>query len=152
MHRLRPTRIMTVTGHHMGIVVDDLEAAVTYYTQYFDMEEQFRLTTDGEPFGKLLGIDRPAPANIAFLETADGFTLELEEHEAGERDVNALTDPTDVGYPHVCFEVPDIKSFYDEWKDDIDFLSPPGSATDSGATIIYCRDPSDNLVELIETA
>lgn len=143
---------MTVTGHHMGIVVADLDAAVAFYTGYFDMAEQFRLTTDPEPFGELLGVDHDAAADIAFLETTDGFTLELEEHESAAQDVNALTEPTDVGYPHVCFEVEDIHGFYEEYRDEITWVSPPGSATDSGATIVYCRDPSGNLVELIETA
>ena len=143
---------MTVTGHHMGIVVEDLERAVDYYCTYFDMRDEFRLTTQGEPFGELLGVDKDAGANIAFLSTTDGFMLELEEHESGARDVNVLADPTDIGYPHVCFAVDDINAFYDDFADDLDFLSPPGSATDSGATIVYCRDPSGNLVELIETA
>lgn len=143
---------MTVTGHHMGIVVDDLEAAVSFYREYFEMDEQFRLTTEPEPFGELLGVDHDAPANIAFLATEDGFTLELEEHGSAERDVNEEATPTDVGYPHSCFEVPDIHAFYEEYEEEIDFVSEPGSATDSGATIVYCRDPSGNLVELIETA
>ncbi len=142
---------MTVTGHHMGIVVADLEAAVTFYTKYFEMSEQFRLVTDPEPFGELLGVDHDAPARIAFLETADGFTLELEEHDAAETNVNETAVPTDVGYPHVCFEVDDIRATVDRLQPDVEFLSEPGSATDSGAAIVYCRDPSGNLVELIET-
>lgn len=143
---------MQVTGHHMGIVVDDLEDAVSFYCEYLDMEEQFRLTTKPEQFGELLGVDHDAPADIAFLETADGFTLEVEEHGNAERNVNDIATPTDIGYAHSCFEVPNIQEFYEKYRDSIDFVSPPGSATESGATIVYCRDPSGNLVELIETA
>lgn len=141
---------MVGTIHHHGIVVDDLERAISFYTQHFAMEEEFRITAEPAAFGRLLGVDHAAPAEIAFLRDTDGMRLELEAHGGGDQVVHERTSPTDVGYAHLCFEVDDIDRTYHSLCEEIEFLSPPGTATDSGARIVYCRDPSGNLIELIE--
>jgi catechol 2,3-dioxygenase-like lactoylglutathione lyase family enzyme len=141
---------MIGTGHHQGIVVSDLDRAVEFYRDVLGMEELFRLSTDPEPFGELLGVDRDAPADIAFLDAGGGMKLELEAHDSGDVNVNQTADPTDVGYPHLCLEVEDIEAACEELEDEVAFLSRPGSATESGATIVYFRDPDGNLIELIE--
>ena len=142
---------MVGTIHHHGIVVDDLEASVAFYVDHFDLEEEYRITAEPAGFGTLLGVDRPAPAEIAFLRDETGMRVELEEHTTAERTVDELADPTDVGYAHLCFEVDDIDATYDELvAAGVEFVTRPGTATDSGAHIVYCRDPSGNLLELIE--
>lgn len=137
--------------HHHGIVVEDLEEAVAFYVEHFDLEEEYRITAEPDGFGGLLGVDRPAPAEIAFLRDDAGMRVELEEHESAGRVVDDIADPTDVGYAHLCFEVEDVDVAYEELAAaGVEFVSPPGTATDSGAHIVYCRDPSGNLLELIE--
>jgi catechol 2,3-dioxygenase-like lactoylglutathione lyase family enzyme len=145
-----PPYTMIGTGHHQGIVVSDLDRAVEFYRDVLGMEELFRLSTDPEPFGELLGVDHDAPAEIAFLDAGGGMKLELEAHDSGTTNVNDAADPTDVGYPHLCLEVDDIEAVYEELEEHVGFLSQPGSATESGATIVYFRDPDGNLIELIE--
>lgn len=148
--RFLPLYTMIGTGHHQGIVVSDLDRAVEFYRDVLGMAELFRLSTDPEPFGELLGVDRDAPADIAFLDAGGGMKLELEAHDSGDVNVNQAADPTDVGYPHLCLEVEDIEAACEELEDEVAFLSRPGSATESGATIVYFRDPDGNLIELIE--
>lgn len=134
--------------HHYGITVSDLERSVEFYQGVLDMEVTMRLETDPSSFGELLGVDR-ATAEIVFLE-GGGLRLELESHEEAASSVAEQHTPNDVGVPHLCLAVEDIQAVYEEYKDDIDFISPPGTATDSGATIVYLHDPDGNLLELIE--
>lgn len=134
--------------HHFGIAVSDLEASVAFYRDVLGMSETMRLETDPESFGELLGVDR-ATAEIAFLE-GGGMRLELESHAEAETTVAEETTPNDVGVPHICLAVDDIQAVYEEHAETVDFVSPPGTATDSGAEIVYLRDPDRNLIELIE--
>lgn len=134
--------------HHYGITVSDLERSVQFYRDVLGMEVTMRLDTDPASFGELLGVDR-ATAEIVFLE-GGGLRLELESHEEAESAVADQHTPNDVGVPHVCLSVPDIQAVYEEYEDAVDFVSPPGTATDSGAIIVYLRDPDGNLIELIE--
>lgn len=134
--------------HHLGLTVSDLERSVSFYRDVIGMEETMRLETEPESFGELLGVES-ASAEIVFLE-GGGMRLELEAHEEAQVSVPEKTTPNDVGVPHLCLAVDDIQAVYQEYQDKVDFLSPPGTATESGATIVYLRDPDGNLIELIE--
>lgn len=139
---------MLGTAHHYGITVSDLDESIAFYRDVFGMDLLDRFSMDAEAFSELLG-STTTGAEVAFLD-AGGFRLELEEHANANVNVPASTEPVDVGVPHLCLAVDDIQAVY-ETHEDIDFVSAPGSASDSGATIVYLRDPDGNLVELIES-
>lgn len=139
---------MIGTIHHHGVVVSDLERSIRFYRDVLGMEEVTRFATDPERFGPLLGVAGGA-ADVAFLD-ADGFLVELEEHADSARNVNEGS-ADDVGVSHLCIEVDDIGATYKELADDVEFVSPPGRASDSGAVIAYFTDPDGNLIELIES-
>lgn len=134
--------------HHYGIVVSDLDRSIRFYRDVLGFELERRFEADPDAFGELLGVGRTR-AELAFL---DGGTakVELEAHEGSDVRVADVADPTDVGRPHLCLEVEDIEAVYREHVDDVDFVTPPGRASDSGAVIVYLRDPDGNLIELIE--
>lgn len=140
---------MEPRAHHYGITVSDLDRSIDFYRDTFDLELADRFSMQPEAFSELLGVE-DGRAEVAFLDGA-GFKLELEEHAASTTNVNDVTEPDDVGYPHLCFEVDDIQAFYRRFESDVEFVSPPGQASDSGATICYLRDPDGNLIELIES-
>lgn len=134
--------------HHHGVVVSDLDRAIEFYRDVLGFELERRFKSDPEAFGRLLGVERTS-AELAFLDGGN-VKIELEEHETSERNVSDLTTPTDVGVAHLCLEIDDIEAVYREHVDDVEFLTPPGRASDSGAVIVYLRDPDGNLIELIE--
>ena len=134
--------------HHYGLVVSDLDRAVEFYRDVLGFELERRFEAQAESFGELLGVER-APAELAFLDGGN-VKLELETHETSEVSVSDITTPTDVGVPHLCLEVDDIEAVYREYSDVANFLTPPGRASDSGAVIVYLRDPDGNLIELLE--
>lgn len=140
---------MEPTAHHYGITVSDLDRSIAFYRDTFGMEVVDRFEMEPDSFAQVLGVD-DGRAEVAFL-GGIGFRIELEEHADPELSVADLADPDDVGVPHVCLEVDDVDAFYREYEDDVTFVSPPGQASDSGATICYLRDPDGNLVELIES-
>lgn len=139
---------MLGSAHHYGITVSDLDESIAFYRDVLGMELLDRFSMDPAAFSDLLGAETTG-AEVAFLD-AGGIRLELEAHTNADRSVGDLTDPADVGVPHLCLAVEDIHEVY-ETRSEIDFLSPPGSASDSGATIVYFRDPDGNLIELIES-
>lgn len=140
---------MEATAHHYGITVSNLERSIEFYTEILGMRVVDRFSMDPDRFGELLGVEN-GRADVAFLEGI-GLRLELEEHANASANVNERTTPSDVGYPHLCLEVDDVRETYRSLESDVDFVSPPGSASESGATICYFRDPDGNLVELIES-
>ena len=140
---------MEPRAHHYGITVSDLDNSIEFYRNFFGMDVADRFEMNPDAFANLLGVD-DGRAEVAFL-SGTGFRLELEEHAGSTTTVNDEAEPNDVGYAHLCLEVADIETFYRGFKDDIDFVSEPGQASDSGATICYLRDPDGNLVELIES-
>jgi len=139
---------MLGTAHHYGITVSDLDESIDFYRDVLGMELLDRFSMDPEAFSGLLGAETTG-AEVAFLD-AGGFRLELEEHANAERSVGELTDPSDVGVPHLCLSVDDVQNVYEQ-RSELDFLSAPGSASDSGAVIAYFTDPDGNLIELIES-
>ncbi|QLG49992.1 VOC family protein [Natrinema halophilum] len=140
---------MDPTAHHYGITVSDLDRSIAFYRDVLGMTVADRFSMDPDRFGDLLGVD-DGQAEVAFLD-GFGFRLELEEHAKPNGNVNERTTPSDVGYPHLCLEVDNIEDAYRSLRDDADFVSPPGQASESGAKICYFRDPDGNLIELIES-
>jgi catechol 2,3-dioxygenase-like lactoylglutathione lyase family enzyme len=132
--------------HHTGLVVTDLEEALSFYrdTLGFDVIETFTLSGDG--IGTAIDVDGVA-GEFAHLET-DGSRLELIEYEpAGE---HASPDAVNqIGATHLGFEVEDIDTFYTELPDEAEPVSDP-QEVGVGIEILFFRDPDGNFVEVLE--
>ncbi|WP_265112338.1 VOC family protein [Halosolutus halophilus] len=138
---------MTALGaHHVGITVNDLEATLPFYRDVLGLDVTDRFSVDGEAFADAVGVDG-ASARFVHL-AADGVRLELVEYEpvARESPAAGLNQP---GATHVGFEVDDLDEFYDDLPDDVPTISEPRT-TGTGTSILFLRDPEDNLVEVLE--
>lgn len=132
--------------HHTGLVVTDLEEALSFYrdTLGFDVIEEFTLSEDG--IGTAIGVDGVV-GDFAHLDT-DGSRLELIEYEPAGEDVSpdAINQ---IGATHLGFEVEDIDTFYAELPDDAEPVTGP-QGVDIGVEILFFRDPDGNFVEVLE--
>jgi catechol 2,3-dioxygenase-like lactoylglutathione lyase family enzyme len=132
--------------HHTGVVVTDLEAALSFYrgTLGFDVTEEFTLSGDG--IGTAIDVDGVV-GHFAHLDT-DGSRLELIEYEPAGDDVSPDA-VNQTGATHLGFEVEDVDSFYADLPDDAEPVSGP-QEVDIGVEILFFCDPDGNFVEVIE--
>ncbi|AEH35685.1 VOC family protein [Halopiger xanaduensis] len=135
-------------SHHVGITVEDLEAVLPFYRDVLGFDVADRFQVDGEAFSTAVGVD-DAAANFVHLE-ADGIRVEIVEYEPQARASPdaGLNQP---GAKHLGFTVADLESFYADLPDDVETLSEP-QTTATGNSILFLRDPEDNLVEVLEIA
>lgn len=136
----------TPTAHHVGITVSDLDRAVAFYTDAFDLDVLAEFSVGGREFADAVDVDG-ATGSFAHLD-AGGVRIELVEYEpeAPAGDPPELNRP---GAVHVGLEVDDLDAFYADLDDGIQTLSRPRT-TESGTRILFVRDPDGNLIEVLE--
>jgi len=137
----------SLTAHHVGITVSDLDRAVAFYRDTLGLAVLDRFTVGGEAFAT--GVSVPgATGRFAHLD-ADGTRVELVEYDpqSPARDDADLDEP---GAVHLGLAVDDLDAFYERLPETVETLSDP-QTTESGTRILFVRDPEGNLVELLET-
>lgn len=134
------------TAHHVGITVAELDRAIAFYTDTFDLNVRARFEVGGAAFADAVDV-AGATGSFAHLD-ADGIRIELVEYgpasDPGEPPT--LNRP---GAVHLALSVDDLDAFY-AGLDDVRTLSRP-QTTESGTRILFVRDPEGNLVEVLET-
>ena len=135
-----------LSAHHVGITVGDLDRAVEFYRDVFGLAVLDRFTVSGEAFATGVGVPG-ATGRFAHLD-AGGARVELVEYDPEGADA-AAEAVNQRGAKHLGLAVDDLATFYEELPADVETLSEPRT-TESGATILFVRDPEGNLVEVIE--
>ncbi|WP_128904292.1 VOC family protein [Halorubrum amylolyticum] len=136
------------TAHHVGITVADLDRAVDFYTETFDLDLRSEFTVGGDAFAEAVAVEG-ASAEFAHL-NADGARIELVAYDPAAESIDAA-DPelNRQGATHLGLSVDDVAAFYADLDDDVETLSPPRT-TESGTTILFVRDPEGNLIEVLD--
>lgn len=138
---------MTYDPHHYGVTVSDIDAAEAFYGERLGLPVADRLSFDDAAFARFVDVPG-ADVDIVFFD-AGGFQIEVLEYAGSSENANDGASNDDVGVAHVCLEVDDLDAEYDRLADDVEFLSPP-QTLESGAQVVYARDPDGNVVELLE--
>ncbi|QAU12778.1 VOC family protein [Halorubrum sp. BOL3-1] len=134
------------TAHHVGITVTDLDRAVDFYAETFDLDVVAEFSVGGDAFAEAVAVEGAA-AEFAHLDAGD-VIVELVSYEpAGEEDIDPELDRP--GAAHLGLSVDDVEAFYEGLADDVETLSPPRT-TSSGTTICFVRGPEGNLTEVLD--
>ena len=136
----------TPTAHHVGITVAELDRAVAFYTDTFDLSVRARFEVGGEAFADAVDV-AGATGSFAHLD-ADGIRIELVEYDPAG-DPGEPPTPNRPGAVHLALSVDDLDAFYAGLDGDVETLSRPRT-TESGTRILFVRDPEGNLVEVLE--
>jgi|TARA_B100001105_G_scaffold252011_1_gene242785 catechol 2,3-dioxygenase-like lactoylglutathione lyase family enzyme len=138
--------------HHVGLVVDDLEAAIAFYSALLDMIEVERDHWTG-----------PAPVEDQVVglvgSSADGVMLkgaasylELWQYKAPSQmapSPDAL-GANECGLRHLAIEVDDVS---DSLERLIELggtkMGDPVTLDETGAAAVYCRDPFGTIIEFM---
>jgi glyoxylase I family protein len=132
--------------HHTGLVVTDLENALSFYrdTLGFDVIEEFTLTEKG--IGTAIDV-AGVVGEFVHLDTGES-RLELIEYDPVGDDARPEAI-NQIGATHLGFEVEDIDAFYADLPDDVEPVSGP-QEIDIGIEILFFRDPDGNFIEVLE--
>jgi len=138
------------TAHHVGVTVSDLDRAVDFYTDTFDLDVVAEFSVDGDAFSE--AVDVPgASASFAHLDAGD-VVVELVEYEPqADSGADPGIDPelNHSGTIHLGLSVDDVDAFYTDLNEGVETLSPPRT-TASGTTICFVRDPEGNPIEVLD--
>ena len=136
------------TAHHVGITVADLDRAVDFYVETFDLDVLAEFSVGGDAFAEAVAVDG-ASAEFAHLDAGDAV-VELVAYdpadEAGPADDPELNRS---GAIHLGLSVDDVEAFSADLAADVETLSPPRT-TESGTTVLFVRDPEGNLIEVLD--
>ncbi len=135
---------------HVGVVVDDLAAAVAFFVE-LGLEPQGEGSVEGGWVDRVVGLDG-VRAELAMLRTADGhgrlelakFHAPLAEGGSGHAPPNAL------GIRHVAFEVEDIDAIVSGLRDRGAELVGELERYEDSYRLCYVRGPEGIIVELAE--
>ena len=135
---------------HLGIVVDDLDAAVAFFTE-LGLNSEGRGMVEGDAVDRIVGL-RDVRSDVAMMRTPDGHAaLELIRYETPAGPSGDPDAPANVpGLRHVLFEVADI-------KDTLGRLQAHGGELvgelvnyENSFWLCYLRGPAGIIVELAQ--
>ncbi|WP_121744550.1 VOC family protein [Natronorubrum halophilum] len=137
----------TLSAHHVGITVNDLEELLAFYRDVLGLTVVDRFAVGGDAFADAVGVEE-GRAEFAHLE-AGGIRIELVEYDPEARGSPAagLNQP---GATHVGLAVDDLEAFYADLPESVSTISEPRT-TESGTSILFLRDPESNLIEVLES-
>jgi len=138
--------------HHVGITVRDLEESLQWYERVFDVQREFIAEGSGPELSRAVGVP-DANLRFAFLRLGS-CVVELLCY-AGDHETEYRRSNADVGSTHVCIDVPDIESAYQDLRaKGVRFFAPPLHIDDGplkGCSFVYFSDPDGVTLELFQT-
>jgi catechol 2,3-dioxygenase-like lactoylglutathione lyase family enzyme len=135
---------------HVGIVVDDLVAAIEFFAQ-LGLEVQGKASVEGRWVDRVVGLEG-VRADIAMLQTPDGHgRLELTKFntplpKSGDKHAPANTP----GIRHVAFAVEDIDAVIARLRAQGSELVGELERYEDSYRLCYVRGPEGIIVELAE--
>jgi catechol 2,3-dioxygenase-like lactoylglutathione lyase family enzyme len=135
---------------HVGVVVDDLEAAAEFFLG-LGFEREGAWQVDGETVDKINGLDG-VRAEVMMVRTPDRTgKLELVKYHAPADTEGAHPLPANrLGFRHICIEVNGLNAIVDGLRDR--GFGTVGEVCDYGNVyrLCYVRGPEGLIVELAE--
>lgn len=137
--------------HHVGLTVSDLDRSFAFYEQLLGRLRDFTTESEGPVLSAAVGVPG-ARLRFGFI-TLGTVHLELLEYKSPRRERYELSN-SDVGAPHVCFEVGNLREAMVALAEDgITFYSEPLDIFEgplAGYSFVYFDDPDGITLELFE--
>jgi catechol 2,3-dioxygenase-like lactoylglutathione lyase family enzyme len=131
---------MTISAHHVGLTVTDIDRSQAWYKVAFGFEQQ-------------LGFALPGGARGAMLQSPGGARVELFEVPGGHPGMSWADPPTAMltaGFGHVAFECADLDAAFEQATDaGAGEVWSPRPSPEPGRRMAFIHDPDGNLIELI---
>jgi len=135
---------------HAGLVVSDLDAALTFWRDLLGFCLVKRLEESGPHIDAMLGL-RDVSVTTVKLAAADGNLIELLKFHSHPSQPTWTGEPFSTGFTHVALTVNDLDGVYRELNAaGVMFNAPPQRSPDGCVKATYCRGPEGVLLELVE--
>ena len=135
---------------HVGVVVDDLDAAAAFFID-LGFEREGGTLVEGETVDKINGLDG-VRAEVVMVRTPDrAGKLELVKYLAPADNEGPYPWPANrLGFRHICIEVNDLNAIVDRLRNQ--GFDTVGEVQDYGNIyrLCYVRGPEGLIVELAE--
>lgn len=147
---------MTPTFNHMGITVSNLEKSLAFYCDTLGLPkppEGHVFPVQGQWLSRLVGANE-ARLNVAFVPLGEGVLELLEYVSPNDGKSSASLENWDTGAAHLAINKTNLRDFYEENKDVLDFFAEPQVVEGgpwAGTLVAYLRDPDGISVELVES-
>jgi catechol 2,3-dioxygenase-like lactoylglutathione lyase family enzyme len=135
---------------HVGVVVDDLEAAVAFFVE-LGLQLEGETSVEGRWVDRIVGLD-DVRADIAILGTPDGGTkLELSKFRSPAAASGEASAPANTpGIRHILFSVDDVDDVLARLRAHGAELVGEVEQYEDAYRLCYVRGPAGIIVELAE--
>jgi len=135
---------------HSGIVVTDMERALTFYRDLLGLKVAQDFREEGDYINSILGLSG-VRVRMVKLTADDGSMIELLHYPSHPREARQNPQLCDIGCSHVAFTIDDIDKEYERLlKNGVRFTRPPCISPDGYAKVTFCYDPDGTSIELVE--
>ena len=136
---------------HIGITVKDMAKSLSFYRDFLGFTVAREMDESGSFIDDLSGLKDVKVKTIKLnAPTSDGGMIELLCYQSHKTDV-CFENITKCGISHFALTVDDVKNLYAKLRlEQIIFNCEPKLSDDGGAIVTFCRDPENNLIELVQ--
>jgi catechol 2,3-dioxygenase-like lactoylglutathione lyase family enzyme len=135
---------------HTGLVVADLDRALSFWRDLLGFQVVRRLEEVGPHIDAMMGLKNVRVTTVK-LAARDGSLIELLKfHSHPDQPVWTGT-PVSTGFTHMALEVDDLAALCRRLAEaGVAFNAPPQRSPDGGVDVTYCRGPEGVLLELVQ--
>jgi catechol 2,3-dioxygenase-like lactoylglutathione lyase family enzyme len=141
-----------ITGvRHTGLVVQDIDTSISFYTKMMGFKIWKRAVESGEFISQLVGIPGVVLEWVK-LKAPDGSLLELlQYHSHPAAQLLEYCSANQLGCSHAAITVNDANEMYQRLTaNGLTCKSPPLLSPDGTVKVFYCHDPDGIILELVE--
>jgi len=140
---------MILNIRHTGIVVENLEASLDFYTKKLGFVVSKRMDEDGEFIDRILGFQNIQVTTVK-MTLKDGPMVELLDFKSHKKNI-VSTQLNDIGPTHLAFTVDDVDETHNQFSaKGVEFISTPQVSPDGYAKVAFCQAPEGTYIELVE--
>ena len=134
---------------HTGIVVDDLEASLHFYSDLLGFQIVKQMEEAGDYIDNISSL-RKVKVTTVKITSPSGQMIELLKYNSHPIE-QKTREISEIGISHIAFTVDNLDMEYERLKGkEIQFNSPPQLSPDGYAKVTFCRAPEGTLIELVE--
>lgn len=137
---------------HVGVVVNDLDAAIDFWTVVLDFKVERILEESGETVDRMLGLNGVRVTTVK-LRGCNETMVELLKFHSHPDKPRWAGAPFSTGLTHVALDVEDVDKLGKRLQDAGFPLRISAPSSDDGRVrAVYTEGPEKLLIELVETA
>jgi len=135
---------------HIGIVVDNLDTSLSFYTKNFGFIVEKDEYEKGVFIEEILGINGIEIRTVKIRCKTSDVLVELIKFIEGEI-VDANNGINYAGLTHFAVTVKNLEEKYNSMKESgVNFLSPPRLSPEGYAKVAFCQAPEGTYIEMVE--